>query len=364
MIQCKKILVLYVGGTIGMQKNQNGVYIPIPNTFLKKVKNSEMHDKLLCEKYGLPMDENELILQTIGEHTILYKIEEYSPLLDSSNMSTKEWIRIAQDIKKNYKLFDGFVVLHGTDTLAYTASALSFMLDNLQKSVIITGSQIPIFETRSDAKDNFLSSLIFASCYDIPEVCVFFANKLLRGNRTTKISSNLLDAFDSPNYHHLGETGIEVHVYEHYIRKNTRKGNIAVHTNINPNVGTLSFFPTITSTQLESFLKPPVDGVVLQSYGAGNIPSNKPELLRVLKEAVQRGVLIVNISQCARGTVSIAYETAQALEEIGIISGSDMTVEAALTKLSYILGSAGTYEDKVKLLKSDLRGELTNSNIK
>lgn len=361
MINYKRVLVIYVGGTIGMQRNEHGVYIPIPNAFLQKVKYSEMHDPFLAKQQNIPLTDNELILPLVGTNTVVYKIVEYDPLLDSSNMSLREWTRIAKDIEKNYEYFDGFVVLHGTDTLAYTSSALSFMLENLQKPVVITGSQIPIFETRSDAKDNFLSSIIFASCYDIPEVCVFFASKLLRGNRTRKISSNLLNAFDSPNYHSLAQAGIEVHVHDHYIRKRNPSAELVVHKNLCPNVGILSVFPTITGSQLESFLKPPIEGIVLQSYGAGNIPSNRADILRVIKHAVDRGVLILNITQCARGTVSITYATGKALAATGIISGNDMTAEAALTKLMFVLGQPGTYESRLKLLTTDLRGELTLS---
>ncbi|KAJ8924381.1 hypothetical protein NQ315_007177 [Exocentrus adspersus] len=195
-----------------MQKNEKGVLVPIPNAFLQKVKyHSELHDVVKATKYFRALKENELILPpTIEGNTVIYEIVEYNPLLDSSDMSANDWIRIAKDVTINYNKYDGFVILHGTDTMAYTASALSFMMEGLNKPVIITGSQIPIFATRSDAKDNFLSSLIIAGCYNIPEVCVFFANKLLRGNRTAKISSDDLDAFDSPNYHTLADVGIKV----------------------------------------------------------------------------------------------------------------------------------------------------------
>ncbi|XP_060529062.1 L-asparaginase isoform X2 [Cylas formicarius] len=361
----RKVLVLYVGGTIGMQKNEYGVYMPVPDAFVNKIKStSEMHDAKIATKYKIDLNENELILPNLGPNLIIYRIKEYHPLLDSSNMATKEWIRIAEDIKENYSKFDGFVVLHGTDTLAYTSSALSFMLENLQKPVIITGSQIPVFESRSDAKENFLSSLIFAGCYNIPEVCVFFANKLLRGNRTTKVSSNCLDAFDSPNYHPLATTGIEVNLHYHYIAKRNSSSKFSVHTNLSSNVGRLTFYPTIASEQLESFLKPPIEGIVLQSYGAGNISSNRTDLLKVLKTAVDRGVVIINITQCSKGSVSVTYEAGKALEQLGIISGGDMTAEATLTKLAYILAMPCSYESRVKLMKSNLRGELSSAIFK
>ncbi|KAJ8962632.1 hypothetical protein NQ318_001025 [Aromia moschata] len=293
-----------------------------------------MHDAEQEKDFIRPLEDNELILPPTrtpnGEITVIYEIVEYDPLLDSSDMSYKDWIKIAEDIGQNYHKYDGFVVLHGTDTLAYTSSALSFMLEGLKKPVIVTGSQISIFETRSDAKDNFLSSLILAGCYRVPEVCVFFANKLLRGNRTMKVDSNELDAFASPNYCTLADVGIDVKLNRHYIRK-PDNCPFAVRSNLNPNAVILTFCPTITDQMLKSFLKPPSEGLVLQSYGTGNLPSQRADILEVLKDAVKREILII-------------------LDDIGVISVADMTAEAALTKLIYILGIPKiTYEDRVKV---------------
>lgn len=360
--QIKKVLVLYTGGTIGMQKNQKGVYVPSTNSLIRQLKNiPELHNKEYAEFYFGEERSDELVIPYIyEEQVVVYTVIEYDPLYDSSNMSTKDWIRIATDIETYYYKYDGFVILHGTDTLAYTASALSFMLNGLQKPVILTGSQIPIYENRSDAKGNFLASLIIAACFDVPEVCVYFSHKLLRGNRTAKVSSNLLDAFNSPNVHPLANVGINITMHHNFLFHSNGTQEFVVNKNLNSNVVVLSLFPTITGAMIRSFIGQDVEGVVLQSYGAGNIPSNRKDVLEVLRDAIARGVIIVNITQCAQGAVVSAYETGQALKEIGLISGCDMTPEAALAKLTYVLGQDQLLlEEKKKLMSINLRGELT-----
>ncbi|XP_022904480.1 L-asparaginase isoform X2 [Onthophagus taurus] len=345
-----------------MVKNDDGVYIPASNRFIQKIKSyPELHNEQVLSKYieGIPEEDYLIMPQIHNRNTILYTIKEYNPLLDSSNMSVDDWVRIVKDIESFYDYYDGFVILHGTDTLAYTASALSFMLEDLQKAVIVTGSQIPIFEVRSDAKDNFLSSLIFAGCYKIPEVCVCFANQLLRGNRTVKFSSCNLEAFNSPNYGPLGIVGINFEVYPNNIAKINNTKTLKVYTEMSKNVAMIQLFPTISADMLIAFLKPPTMGVIIESYGIGNIPSKRADLLDVLVQAIKRDVIVVNITQCCQGTVDSTYETGKILEQLGIIPGHDMTVEAALSKLSYVLGLSLSLTAKKQLMKTNLRGELT-----
>lgn len=359
-----KVLVLYTGGTIGMVRNESGALAPIPNRFVHAVKQyPNMYDAKYISKKNYNSESVLALPISVSHRRIVYEIQEYNPLLDSSNMKMDDWIKIAIDIKDHYERFDGFVVLHGTDTLSYTASALSFMLEALGKTVVITGSQLPIFDTRSDGLNNFLASLIIAGNYNIPEVCVFFGRKLMRGNRATKVASASFEAFDSPNSSPLAVAGIKIDVDYPSIYRATALEKFHVHTILSKNVGLLKIFPSISTELVKAFLQPPMEGVILQSYGAGNIPDNRDDILDVLRAATNRGVIIVNISQCTRDGVTDLYQAGKLLIEAGVTPGYDMTPEAGLTKLAYVL-SKNEYDiiTKRKLIETNLRGELTVCN--
>ncbi|KAF9328179.1 hypothetical protein BG006_008606 [Podila minutissima] len=289
---------------------------------------------------------------------IRYSILEYDPLLDSCNMTMTDWVRIATDIEANYQLYDAFIVLHGTDTMAYTASALSFMLEDLGKTVIITGSQVPITEIRNDAIDNLLGALTIAGHFVIPEVSLYFGNKLYRGNRSSKIDAIDFNAFDSPNLPPLVKVGINIDVNWAEVVRPTSLSRFRAHKSMNPNVASLRLFPGITDSTIRTFLAPPIEGVVLETYGAGNAPSTRADLIAALKEANDRGVVIVNCTQCKRGLVTDAYQTGKVLYNAGVIPGNDMTPECALTKLSYLLGHNLPIPKVREMMTKNLRGEL------
>ncbi|KAJ7343215.1 L-asparaginase [Mycena albidolilacea] len=294
--------------------------------------------------------------------SIRYAILEWNPLLDSSNIESADWIRLASEIELNYS-FDAFVILHGTDTMAYSASALSFLLEDLGKTVILTGAQIPLSQLRNDAVENLLGALTIAGNYIIPECCLYFNHTLFRGNRVSKISSYDFGAFQSPNFPPLVNVGIDIVVEWNNVIRQTTLRRFKAHKDMSPHVATLRLFPGIATETIRAFLSPPIRGIVLESFGSGNAPQ-RPDLLLTLKEACDRGVVIVAISQCMKGSVSDAYEAGRELAAIGVLPGSDMTPECALTKLSYLLSKPElTVDDVRKLVSTPLRGELTRQSV-
>lgn len=334
----KRVYIAYTGGTIGMKSTGDG-YVPATG-YLEKLMNTipELKSDILPD----------------------YQICEYEPLLDSSNMTPDDWLKIANDIAAHYKEFDGFVVLHGTDTMAYTASALPFMLQGLQKPVILTGAQIPLCKVRNDARENLVTALLIAANFKIPEVCLCFGDKLLRGNRAVKVDADGLDAFESPNFPALGTVGIEININWDLVLPpaKTRKP-LTVNTLNEARVAGLRLFPGISIDIVKNFLQPPIRGLILQTYGIGNAPEDL-KLISAFKAANDRGVIIVNCTQCLKGTVSMEdYATGAALAKAGVISGFDMTLEAALAKLSFLLNQKLPVAKVKKMMQTDLRGELT-----
>lgn len=265
---------------------------------------------------------------------------------------------MASTIKEYYDEFDAFIIIHGTDTMSFSASALSFMLENLSKTVIITGSQIPMEEVRNDGNGNLLGSLVIATHYRIPEVCIYFNNQLFRGNRTTKFDASGFGAFVSSNYQELGNLGIEASINWEAILPNPEE-KFKVYNILEKNVACLQLYPGIPDDVLKSFLGGTIVGIVLETYGSGNAPNNRKNFLDMLKKATDDGVIIVNITQCKKGSVQMSYATGNALFEAGVIPGGDMTTEAALTKIMFVLSLGLTNKESRELIKKNLRGELT-----
>ncbi|KAG8861938.1 hypothetical protein FRB96_002381 [Tulasnella sp. 330] len=294
---------------------------------------------------------------------IRYAILEWHPLLDSSSMGYNDWIRIATEIELNYSVFDAFVVLHGTDTMGYTSSALSFLLEDLGKTVIVTGAQIPLSQLRNDAVDNLLGALTIAGQFIIPEVSLYFNHTLFRGNRVIKASSYDLDAFSSPNFPPLVDVGIDINVNWNDVLRPKSQKRFRAHQMMCADVVPIRIFPGITAATVRAFLAPHIRGAVLETFGAGNAPGS-PEFLDAIKEACDRGVVIVTISQCSKGSVSDSYEAGRTLLNAGVVAGGDMTAPCALTKLAYLLSKKELSVNQVRtLIRTPLRGELTGPNV-
>ena len=334
MKQSVSVLLIYTGGTIGMYKTNEGSLRPF---------DLETLSTQIPELNSFDIDINAVSI---------------AQPIDSSNMSKEIWIQLAEIIEKEYNNYNGFVILHGSDTMAYTASALSFMLENLNKPVILTGAQLPIGVRRTDAKENIITSIEIAAQGNIPEVCVYFEYRLMRGNRCTKANAEHFEAFKSPNFINLAEAGLKIK-YSPINYNHTHK-NLKVHTNLCEDVLILKMFPSMKKEYIVNVLNLAYKGIILETFGAGNA-TTADWFLNSIKSAIEDKKLILNISQCVSGSVSQGlYETSSKLEELGVIGGKDMTTEAALAKMMYLLGSDNSLNEIKYLLQISLRGELSN----
>ena len=332
----RRILLINTGGTIGMTKSDRG-YIPDAEKLHENLnKMPELSNFEICD----------------------WDIIDMEPLLDSSNMTVDDWNNIGGMIERHYDTYDGFVILHGTDTMAYTASALSFMLENLGKPVVITGSQIPICEIRSDGKDNIIAAMLVASCGIVNEVCIYFRGELIRGNRAIKYSADGFMAFKSPNAPPLAEAGITINYNDAILLPKPKKRFSYQKLDKIP-IGVIKVFPGIQFELFSNIMTESLKGVVIETFGAGNIPSNARSLLPIIEKAFKNGTVVTVCTQCPQGTVLLgAYETSNALKAAGAVSGKDMTTEAAIAKMYYLFSKGYDTKAICELMETNLRGEL------
>jgi len=334
-----KVLIIYTGGTFGMAHDEDGVLIPFD--FAQILEH----------------------LPTLRTMALELTVISFETPIDSSNINPQHWQLMAQIIFDQYNQHDGFVILHGTDTMAYTASALSFMLEGLAKPVILTGAQLPISEPRSDARENLITALEIASDTKdglpiVPEVCIYFDDELLRGNRSKKVESMQFDAFDSGNYPPLAKAGVKID-YNHAVIRRADSSSLSLHNKFDESISVIKLFPGMSQSIFESILKTPgLKAVILETYGSGNAPTSG-WLLETLKKAIERGILILNVSQCPGGMVLQGrYETSKELLDMGVISGADITTEAAVTKLMILMAQYSLHDCK-KMIQISLAGEMS-----
>lgn len=336
------ILIIYTGGTIGMVHDpETGSLIPIDFRHITD------HVPEL-RKFGYDL------------HSV-----SFDPVKDSSNIDPEVWVRMAEIISDSYNDFDGFVVLHGTDTMAYTASALSFMLENLGKPVILTGSQLPIGLLRTDGRENLITAIEIAAALEngepaVPEVCIYFDNKLTRGNRTTKMSAEHFDAFYSPNYPPLAEVGLHLKYFNQLISRPGKEHKLIVHKSFDTNVAILKLFPGINRKLVRAIIKTEgLRGMIMETFGSGNAPTYQ-WFLDDMKQFIDSGGIILNVTQCHGGSVEMGlYETSRQMLASGVISGKDLTSEASVTKLMHLLGRYSSKEKVTEALNLSLAGEIS-----
>ncbi len=339
-----KVLLIYTGGTIGMLND--------PVTGSLKAFNFNEISNFLPDLKRLGVD-----IKTIS----------FDNPIDSSNVDNGFWVELVRIVEKNYVKFDGFVILHGTDTMAFTGAALSFMINNLNKPIILTGAQLPLGTLRTDGRENLISAIEIAAAKKkdgspwVPEVAIYFENKLYRANRTHKYNAEYFDAFESPNYPPLAEAGIEIHYNEKAINYNNFNRIVNFNKKIGTDIAVLKLFPGIEEKYVDAILNiENLKGIILETFGSGNAPTY-PWFLEKIENAIKKGIIIYNVTQCNEGSVDLGrYETSKYLKDIGVVSGYDITFEAAVTKLMFLLGQNLSYEQIKFYLEHNIAGEISN----